>query len=53
MYIIPYKRHIQSLLHALLGEFRIVYLTGPRQSGKTTLAPHRGGEPVPALCFPG
>ncbi|MCY4269312.1 MAG: AAA family ATPase [Gammaproteobacteria bacterium] len=33
-----YKRNIQSLLHALLGEFRIVYLTGPRQSGKTTLA---------------
>lgn len=33
-----YKRHIQSLLHDLLSEFRIVYLTGPRQSGKTTLA---------------
>ena len=32
-----YKRHIQSLLHELLGDFRIVYLTGPRQSGKTTL----------------
>ncbi len=32
-----YKRHIQSLLRELLGEFRIVYLTGPRQSGKTTL----------------
>lgn len=32
-----FKRHIQSLLHELLNEFRIVYLTGPRQSGKTTL----------------
>ncbi len=32
-----YKRHVQSLLHELLGEFRIVYVTGPRQSGKTTL----------------
>ncbi len=32
-----YQRNIQSLLHELLSEFRIVYLTGPRQSGKTTL----------------
>ena len=33
-----YKRHVQRLLRELLDEFRIVYLTGPRQSGKTTLA---------------
>ncbi len=33
-----YPRHIHSLVRDMLGEFRIVYLTGPRQSGKTTLA---------------
>ncbi len=32
-----YKRHIKSRLHELLDDFRIVYLTGPRQSGKSTL----------------
>ena len=33
-----YARHPQPLLRELLAEFRIVYLTGPRQAGKTTLA---------------
>ena len=33
-----YARHLQPLLRELLAEFRIVYLTGPRQAGKTTLA---------------
>ena len=33
-----YARYLQPVLEELLGEFRIVYLTGPRQSGKTTLA---------------
>ena len=33
-----YARHLQPLVKELLGEFRIVYLTGPRQAGKTTLA---------------
>ena len=33
-----YARHLQSVLRELLGEFRIVYLAGPRQAGKTTLA---------------
>lgn len=33
-----YPRHIRPLVRDMLGEFRIVYLTGPRQSGKTTLA---------------
>ena len=32
-----YARHLQPLLTELFGEFRIVYLTGPRQAGKTTL----------------
>ncbi|MFZ4077109.1 MAG: AAA family ATPase [Legionellaceae bacterium] len=32
-----YKRYLESLLIDLLGEFRILYLTGPRQAGKTTL----------------
>ena len=33
-----YARRLQPVLKELLGEFRIVYLTGPRQTGKTTLA---------------
>ena len=33
-----YDKHLQPRLTELLGEFRIVYLTGPRQAGKTTLA---------------
>jgi hypothetical protein len=32
-----YKRHIKARLIELLNDFRIVYLTGPRQSGKSTL----------------
>jgi predicted AAA+ superfamily ATPase len=33
-----YPRYTESLLQELLQEFRILYLTGPRQAGKTTLA---------------
>ena len=33
-----YTRHSEGLLKELLTEFRILYLTGPRQAGKTTLA---------------
>ena len=33
-----YRRSLQPLVHELLNEFRILYLTGPRQAGKTTLA---------------
>lgn len=33
-----YRRSLQPLVHELLKEFRILYLTGPRQAGKTTLA---------------
>ena len=33
-----YGRRLQPLLRELLAEFRIVYMTGPRQAGKTTLA---------------
>ena len=32
-----FKRNLETLIKELLDEFRIVYLTGPRQSGKTTL----------------
>ena len=32
-----YKRHIKARMIDLLNDFRIVYLTGPRQSGKSTL----------------
>lgn len=32
-----YSRHLYSDVLDMLGEFRIVYVTGPRQSGKTTL----------------
>ena len=33
-----YTRHLHPLVRDMLREFRIVYVTGPRQSGKTTLA---------------
>ncbi len=33
-----YKRSLRATVLALLQEFRIVYVTGPRQAGKTTLA---------------
>ena len=33
-----YKRLSKNFLKELLSEFRILYLTGPRQAGKTTLA---------------
>lgn len=33
-----YKRIIEQILVDLLADFRIVYLTGPWQTGKTTLA---------------
>ena len=39
-----YARHLQSIIRELLGEFRIVYLAGPRQAGKTTLARSLPGE---------
>jgi len=32
-----FKRHIKARLMELLEDFRIVYLTGPRQAGKSTL----------------
>ena len=32
-----YIRYLEPLFIELLGEFRILYLTGPRQAGKTTL----------------
>ena len=33
-----YSRSLEPLIRELLAEFRILYLTGPRQAGKTTLA---------------
>ncbi len=33
-----YRRHIKERIIELLHDFRIVYLTGPRQAGKSTLA---------------
>ena len=33
-----YPRSIQPFLEELLTEFCVLYLTGPRQAGKTTLA---------------
>ncbi len=32
-----FKRHIKARIIDLLNDFRIVYLTGPRQAGKSTL----------------
>lgn len=34
---IMFERKLASIITELLAEFRIVYLTGPRQAGKTTL----------------
>lgn len=34
----PFQRHLKERLTELLGDFRIVYLTGPRQAGKSTIA---------------
>jgi predicted AAA+ superfamily ATPase len=33
-----YSRNLRPIVEELLVEFRVLYLTGPRQSGKTTLA---------------
>ncbi len=33
-----YSRKLQSLIEELLSEFHVLYLTGPRHAGKTTLA---------------
>jgi len=45
-----FKRKLTSIVIDLLNEFRIIYLTGPRQAGKTTLtksiAPEYGFEYV-------
>lgn len=38
------ERHIKERIVSLLTEFRIVYLTGPRQAGKSTLARTIAGE---------
>lgn len=38
-----YPRHIEQTLIELLDDFRIVYLTGPRQAGKTTLVKKLAG----------
>lgn len=32
------RRHLEPVILEMLDAFRVVYLTGPRQSGKTTLA---------------
>ncbi len=39
-----YTRFLQPLIRELLTDFRIVYLAGPRQAGKTTLARSVAGE---------
>ena len=39
-----YNRHLQAPIRELLADFRIVYLTGPRQAGKTALARSVAGE---------
>ena len=33
-----YPRYLKPFLLELMAEFRIIYLTGPRQAGKTTMA---------------
>ena len=36
--LLVFERTLRSRLSGLLGPFQVVFLTGPRQSGKTTLA---------------
>lgn len=38
------KRHIETELFTLLGEYPVVTILGPRQAGKTTLARHSLGD---------
>ena len=38
-----YHRNLHPVIRELLSDFRIVYLTGPRQSGKSTLVRAVGG----------
>jgi len=45
-----YKRHIKDRIIELLHDFRIVYLTGPRQAGKSTLAREIAGELGMGYC---
>jgi predicted AAA+ superfamily ATPase len=45
-----YKRHIKERILELLNDFRIVYLTGPRQSGKSTLVRQIAGEIGMGYC---
>jgi predicted AAA+ superfamily ATPase len=45
-----YKRHIKERILELLNDFRIVYLTGPRQSGKSTLVRQIAGEMGMGYC---
>lgn len=37
-----YPRSLQPFIEEVLAEFRVLYLTGARQSGKTTLAEFAG-----------
>lgn len=41
---IQFPRHVRPLLVAAMADTRVVALTGPRQSGKTTLARHIAAE---------
>jgi predicted AAA+ superfamily ATPase len=45
-----YKRHIKERILELLNDLRIVYLTGPRQSGKSTLVRQIAGEMGMGYC---
>jgi hypothetical protein len=43
------ERNAKARVHEVLNEFRIVYIAGPRQSGKTTLAKAPFCWPVPLI----
>lgn len=46
-----YPRFIEPRIHVALGDTRVVFLSGPRQSGKTTLAKHIAGRDFAYYTF--
>lgn len=46
-----YQRLVQRAVETALADTRVVHITGPRQSGKTTLAEHIAGKDMPYLSL--
>ena len=46
-----YPRHVEKRVREALGDTRVVLLSGPRQSGKTTLAQRIAGDDIPFVTL--